>query len=126
MRQVGEFNATHAWLEQDGLVVDITADQFADVDHAVVVGFESAWHRLWSPIGGDSVALLAFYEGDDYRELVPEICVIVDGRTRRGTRMRTAAGSLLDGANLGQASPEDGLRGRRFRGGAMVAGIAAP
>jgi hypothetical protein len=28
MRQVGEFHKTHAWLEQDGLVVDITPDQF--------------------------------------------------------------------------------------------------
>src|SRR4051812_39929415 len=46
-RQVGDFDRTHAWLEQDGLLVDITADQFDDVDDAVVVGRESPWHDEW-------------------------------------------------------------------------------
>ena len=35
---------THAWLQKARLVVDITADQFADVDQAVIVECGSAWH----------------------------------------------------------------------------------
>lgn len=35
---------SHAWLEGYGLVVDITADQFADVSTKVIVVTGSAWH----------------------------------------------------------------------------------
>ena len=35
---------THAWLQKAGLVIDITADQFADMDQAVIVAYGSAWH----------------------------------------------------------------------------------
>jgi hypothetical protein len=35
---------THAWLQQDGIVIDITADQFTDFDAAVYVG-DDHWHR---------------------------------------------------------------------------------
>jgi len=34
----------HAWLEQDGLIVDITADQFQDAPKAVIVSANSDWH----------------------------------------------------------------------------------
>jgi hypothetical protein len=32
-----QYGSSHAWLEQDGLVVDITADQFSDEVGAVIV-----------------------------------------------------------------------------------------
>src|SRR5690348_16308260 len=35
---------THAWLQKARLVIDITADQFADVDQPVIVEYGSAWH----------------------------------------------------------------------------------
>jgi hypothetical protein len=34
---------SHAWLEQDGVVLDITADQFGDADE-VVVTTDRTWH----------------------------------------------------------------------------------
>jgi hypothetical protein len=34
----------HTWLERDGLVIDITADQFPGVVHKVIVSSSSAWH----------------------------------------------------------------------------------
>ena len=37
--------SSHAWLQRDQLVVDITADQFADGPGPVVVAAESEWHR---------------------------------------------------------------------------------
>ena len=36
--------ATHAWLRIDGLIVDITADQFNDVTERVIVSSCNPWH----------------------------------------------------------------------------------
>jgi hypothetical protein len=41
---------SHAWLERDGVVVDITADQFPDAPSDVIVEIESAWHRRYFAI----------------------------------------------------------------------------
>lgn len=38
---------SHAWLEREGLVIDITADQFADAPEAVIVTRVSCWHQLF-------------------------------------------------------------------------------
>jgi hypothetical protein len=35
---------SHAWLERDGLIVDITADQFEGVDEPVMVTRDRDWH----------------------------------------------------------------------------------
>lgn len=35
---------SHAWLEHEGIIVDITADQFIDVEDPVIVIEQSAWH----------------------------------------------------------------------------------
>ena len=35
---------SHAWLESDGLIIDITADQFEDCGDSVIVTRESDWH----------------------------------------------------------------------------------
>ncbi|WP_052707727.1 hypothetical protein [Streptomyces rubellomurinus] len=41
---------SHAWVERDGLVVDITADQFADSPGpAVWVTRNNAWHAQFAP-----------------------------------------------------------------------------
>lgn len=57
---------THAWLQQGKLVIDITADQFSDMPHAIIVAAHSKWHeqfradpdqdadfRAWSGMGVD-------------------------------------------------------------------------
>lgn len=36
--------SSHAWLECNGLVVDVTADQFSDAPDAVIVEDPSHWH----------------------------------------------------------------------------------
>lgn len=36
--------SSHAWLQSGELIVDITADQFPDVDARVIVLERSAWH----------------------------------------------------------------------------------
>lgn len=35
---------SHAWIEQRGLIVDITADQFPDIEEAVIVTRDRSWH----------------------------------------------------------------------------------
>lgn len=40
--------ASHAWLQIEGLIVDITADQFEDGPGQVVVVPQSDWHDGWS------------------------------------------------------------------------------
>jgi hypothetical protein len=35
---------SHAWIEKNGLIVDITADQFDDVDDEVIVTEDPTWH----------------------------------------------------------------------------------
>lgn len=35
---------THAWLEKDGWIVDITADQFSDAPAVVIVTSDRSWH----------------------------------------------------------------------------------
>jgi len=38
---------SHGWLQNNQWVVDITADQFAEVEHRVIVSNNSEWHRQW-------------------------------------------------------------------------------
>ena len=39
--------ASHAWLEGGGLIIDITADQFAEVSEPVIIAETSAWHQTF-------------------------------------------------------------------------------
>ncbi|SFB22781.1 Protein of unknown function [Nocardioides alpinus] len=41
---------THAWIEQDGWIIDITAPQFKDVKEAVVVTDDDSWYHRFSRI----------------------------------------------------------------------------
>jgi hypothetical protein len=35
---------SHAWLEQDGFIIDITADQFPEIGEAVMITRDRTWH----------------------------------------------------------------------------------
>ena len=39
------FWSSHAWLQLDDLVIDITADQFPDIEEKIIVSDKSEWHR---------------------------------------------------------------------------------
>jgi hypothetical protein len=56
---------THAWLEQDGVLVDITADQFSDVDSPVIVTVDSKWHGRLARMAGGYVAGIDHYDETD-------------------------------------------------------------
>jgi len=38
---------SHAWLEADGVIIDITADQFPEMTEKVVVSTRSEWHATF-------------------------------------------------------------------------------
>ena len=60
---------SHGWIEQDGLIVDITADQFADVAEPVIVTRRSPWHERWSHFGGHVASLAHYrYDAQDIRD----------------------------------------------------------
>lgn len=42
--------SSHTWLEADGLVADITADQFRDAPSKVVVAVPSLWHQSFTVV----------------------------------------------------------------------------
>ncbi|GAA4713622.1 hypothetical protein GCM10025782_07320 [Pedococcus ginsenosidimutans] len=66
---------THAWVEQEGWIIDITACQFEDVDEAVVVTKDDSWHRRFARMASYPYADLSA-DGPalrrDYRLLVTE------------------------------------------------------
>jgi hypothetical protein len=39
---------SHAWLDRDGLIVDVTADQFEDAPAGVIVSRRSDWHATFA------------------------------------------------------------------------------
>lgn len=41
---------SHAWVEVDGAIVDITADQFPEVSEPVLVTRDRAWHSRFDPV----------------------------------------------------------------------------
>lgn len=43
-----DHQATHAWAEVRGFIVDITADQFDDFSNPIVVASSSDWHNSWT------------------------------------------------------------------------------
>lgn len=56
---------THAWIERNGLLVDITAYQFSDISEPVIVTFETSWHSKFETFAeNDEPALIDIY--DDY------------------------------------------------------------
>lgn len=69
---------SHAWIERQGLIVDITADQFPDFPHNVFVGTESQFHATFE-VEERSEADYAIYDVDTastlaraYREILKQ------------------------------------------------------
>jgi len=52
---------SHAWIETEGIIVDITGDQFAEVADEVIVTTDPAWHRQFSDRAGRRPADFLIY-----------------------------------------------------------------
>jgi hypothetical protein len=59
--EVGRDWTSHAWLRVDGFIVDVTADQFHDMDERVIVAITSPWHETFE-VEDDHVGGLAVYD----------------------------------------------------------------
>jgi hypothetical protein len=57
---------SHAWLQRGELVIDITADQFADAPMPVVVASPSPWHHGFSVESSHPANLKAWYGPGTY------------------------------------------------------------
>lgn len=53
---------SHAWIEHAGLIVDITADQFEEVDEPVIVTRDRSWHRQFTDPGPRNPARISDYD----------------------------------------------------------------
>jgi hypothetical protein len=58
---------SHAWLQRDDLIVDITADQFPDQQQSVIVAFDSDWHKTFERDPFDEKEQVADFEQYDPR-----------------------------------------------------------
>lgn len=59
---------THAWVERNGLILDITADQFPDVSEPVLLTADRTWHDARFPSSpGSRAANLDWFEGNTNR-----------------------------------------------------------
>jgi hypothetical protein len=52
---------SHAWIETDGIIVDITSDQFAEIADEVVVTRDTTWHREFCDLPGRRPADFLIY-----------------------------------------------------------------
>lgn len=62
-------NESHAWLVGEGLIVDITADQFEDGMPAVYVETGSNWHERWGEVEEPGPADYRLWSGLTLHEL---------------------------------------------------------
>lgn len=68
---------THGWIERDGVIVDITADQFPDVDTEVVVTRGREWHSQFEHTSGSSgPATLKAWDGPAMPDLESDYLLI--------------------------------------------------
>jgi hypothetical protein len=70
----------HAWLEADGIIVDITADQFPEIDQKVIVTTQSDWHATFEREEAKDPADYRIYEecpiaklGETYRAILTKM-----------------------------------------------------
>lgn len=72
---------SHGWIEQAGLIVDITADQFETVADPVLVTRDRAWHGLGAP--DRQLAGIHWWDGHAYRLTARADYALIQARAAR-------------------------------------------
>lgn len=54
--------ATHAWLEIENVTIDITADQFEDINETVIVTKDRTWYEQYREINRFRIGEMSFNE----------------------------------------------------------------
>ncbi|MEK7763332.1 MAG: hypothetical protein AAB433_17285 [Nitrospirota bacterium] len=52
----------HAWLSADGIIIDITSDEFEDSEARVIVSRNSDWHKTWSIVQTVEIQRIDIYD----------------------------------------------------------------
>ena len=52
----------HAWLSADGIIIDITSDEFEDSEERVIVSRNSDWHKTWSIVEAIEIQRIDTYD----------------------------------------------------------------
>jgi hypothetical protein len=52
----------HAWLSTDGIIIDITSDEFEDSEARIIFSRDSEWHRSWSIVQVREVQRIDTYD----------------------------------------------------------------
>lgn len=69
---------SHAWIERDGVLVDITADQFNDISVSAWVTWSRSWHKQFLALPmGKKAARLHTYDESTQQMLVAAYTRIV-------------------------------------------------
>lgn len=61
----------HAWLSVDGVIVDITCDQFNDCAHVILGVGASHWHSRWSVTRTDEIRPISSHDRISLRGVCP-------------------------------------------------------
>jgi hypothetical protein len=75
----GRMGKSHGWLSQGEIIIDITADQFADNNEKVIVSINSEWHKDFKGEKQHTVDLSAYDENtrntllNAYKEILKNI-----------------------------------------------------
>jgi hypothetical protein len=90
-RRFGEVPRYHIWLVCQGVILDITADQFDEGQAQVIVTRRSRWHEAWNPeLEPIDEELLALWPGADgvFFDVYCEILGKLSPGGRRSRRAR--------------------------------------
>jgi hypothetical protein len=68
-RESDSGRSSHAWLETGGVIVDITADQFPEIDERIIVTENSAWHAGFELDDAEQVSDYRRYDASTVAEL---------------------------------------------------------
>jgi|WetSurMetagenome_2_1015567.scaffolds.fasta_scaffold437396_1 hypothetical protein len=75
----GRMGKSHGWLAQGEIIIDITADQFADNNEKVIVSINSEWHKDFKGEKQHTIDLSAYDENtrntllNAYKEILKNI-----------------------------------------------------
>ncbi|MFD8077385.1 hypothetical protein ACFV3E_32595 [Streptomyces sp. NPDC059718] len=104
-----ENRASHAWIEKNGLRVDITADQFDGVDAPVIIASGGGWHDRFTVDPTASHGALIDVREDFARHEMREAYRRLTGTIRRhrpsGSGTVSAHGGRVHGSEGGRHGP---------------------
>jgi hypothetical protein len=83
--EIGEQDQTHAWLEKNDLIIDITADQFPEIKNKVIISRDSSWHNSFKNINKSPLTIFSLNILDDYEAIFKRFEIIIPYKIEKWT-----------------------------------------